>query len=209
MSVKLFADRTPPLLLDGHIVHFSKEYSTGEVVIYGDKYYRVSNPQQVKFVRYYIIPDADYVDVTLSNAASGTENIYPYQANELNEILIGIEGDSVLMYPIMPSPDRYMQELGYTGMSPSVGDTTKMYLGCLTEVDSPVKEKKFRVCFVKDEVPMVLRLYIDSGEAYEKVMLHFLVNRCSLQHLTVPTEDQKKVARRILRYSEIKKRGGV
>jgi len=208
MSVKLFSDKTPPLLLDGHVVHFSAGFNTGEVARYGDKFFRITNPQQVKFERYYIIPDADYVDVTLNNSASGSENIYPYQLDELNEILIGIEADDTLVYPIMPSPDRYVQQLAYTGMVPSVSDTTKRYLGCLTELDSPFDEMKFRVCFVKDEVPMVLRLYVDSGEAYEKVRLQFLVNRCTLKDLEYPTTEQKSRARKILRYTEIKKGGG-
>jgi len=207
MSFKLFADKTPPLLLDGHFVHFSAKFDTGEVAQYQNKYFRIANPQQVTFTRYWIIPNADYVDVTLNNAASGAENLYPYQLDEFNEILIGIENESVLVYPIMPSPDRYMGELAYTGMVPSHSNTTRRYLGCYTEKDTPKDEKKFRVCFVKDEVPMVLRLYVDSGEDYEKVMLHFLVNRCTLQKLEAPTEEQKARARTILRYSEIKKGG--
>ena len=208
MSVKLFSDKTPPLLLDGHVVQFSEGFNTGEVARYGNKFFKIANPQQVKFERYYIIPDADYVDVTLNNSASGSENIYPYQLDELNEILIGIEADSTLMFPIMPSPDRYVQQLAYTGMVPSVSDTTKRHLGCLTEKDSPFDEMKFRVCFVKDEVPMVLRLYVDSGEAYEKIRLQFLVNRCTLKDLTAPTQEQKSRARKILRHTEIKKGGG-
>jgi len=210
MSVKLFSDKTPPLLLDGHVVHFSEGFNTGEVARYGDKFFRITNPQQVKFERYFIIPEAndDYVDVTLNNSASGSENIYPYQADELNEILIGIESDAVLVYPIMPSPDRYVQQLAYTGMVPSVTDATRKYLGCLTEIDTPFDEMKFRVCFVKDEVPMVLRLHINSGEAYDKVRLQFLVNRCTLKDLEFPTDTQKSRARKILRYSEIKKGGG-
>ena len=208
MSVKLFSDNTPPLLLDGHVVLFSEGYETGEVAKYGGKYFRIANPQQIKFERYFIIPDADYVDVTLNNSASGSENIYPYQMDELNEVLIGIKADDTLVYPIMPSPDRYVQQLSYTGMIPSVTNTTKRYLGCLTETDTPFDEMKFRVCFVKDEVPMVLRLYVDSAEAYEKIRIQFLVNRCTLKDLEVPTDTQKSRARKILRYSEIKKGGG-
>ena len=207
MSVRLFSDKTPSLLLDGFFVHFSVGYNTGEVAQYGNKYYRIANPQQVIFTRYYIIPQNDYKDITLSNSSSGSENIYPYQYDELNEVLIGIECENVLVYPIMPSPDRYMNELAYTSMIPSPSDTTRRYLGCYTQKDSPKDEMKFRMCFVKDEVPAVLRLYVDSGEAYEKVMLHFLVNRCTLQKLDAPSEEQKARARTILRYSEIKKGG--
>jgi len=207
--IKLFSDKAPSLLLDGYIIQFGDGYNTGEVAKFGGRYYKVKNPQQVRYTRYYIIPDSDYIDVNLSNASSGTENLYPYQANELNEILLGIEADGTIVYPIIPAPDRYFQQLGYTGMIPSITDSTKRYLGCLTQDDTTKDNMRFRMCFVKDEDPMVLRCYVDSGQSYEKILLHFLVNRCTISKLDVPTESQKAKARRILRYSELKKGGGM
>jgi len=208
--IRLFT-QTPNLLLEGHIVHFSEGYRTGETVPFADNYFQVTNPQQISFDRYYILPSADYKDVDLSNANTGAENLYPNSVDELYEVLFGFMGKT-LVYPIIPSPDRHFQKLGYTGMIPAMTDTTKRYLGCYKEHDTPYNEPKLRLTFVKNLDPMLLRTYIDAAldASYpqEKVIFGFLINRCTIVKLDAPTPDQKMKARRILHYTELKKKGG-
>ena len=201
--IRLFTD-TPKLLLNEHIVHFSDKYRTGETERYANQYFKVTNPQQVSYDRYYILYQNDYVDVDLHNASSGTENLYPESVDEMYEILLGIEGDS-LIYPIIPSPDRHFEKLGYTGMIPDSSSTTKRYLGCYKPEDSPYETPRLRLTFVKNLDPMILRTYIDSPKSYEKVTFRFIINRCTIKKLDRPSPDQMSIARKILHYSELKK----
>lgn len=201
--IRLFT-KTPSLLLNSHIVHFSEKYRTGETDRYANQYFMVTDPQQVSYDRYYILYQNDYVDIDLHNASSGTENIYPEAVDELYEVLLGIEGD-VLTYPIIPSPDRHFQKLGYTGMIPDSSDDTKRYLGCYKESDIPYESLRLRLTFVKNLDPMILRIYIDSPKDYEKAVIRFLINRCRIKKLERPTPEQMSIARKILHYSELKK----
>lgn len=208
--IRLFT-QTPNLLLQGHIVHFSEGYRTGETEKFADHYYSIQNPQQISYDRYYILPSTDFLDVDLSNATTGTENLYPHSVDELYEILFGFSGKA-LVFPIIPSPDRHFQKLGYTGMIPDRTDTTLRYLGCYKEHDTPYGEAKLRFTFVKNLDPMLLRTYIDAAVdalfPQEKVIFGFLINRCTIVKLDAPTPDQKMKARRILHYTELKKKGG-
>ena len=201
--IRLFTD-TPKLLLNDHIVHFSEKYRTGETERYANHYFRVTNPQQISYDRYYILYQNDYIDVDLHNASSGTENLYPDSVDEMYEVLMGIEGDS-LTYPIIPSPDRHFEKLGYTSMIPDSSDDTKRYLGCYKPEDSPYLTPRLRFTFVKNLDPMLLRTYIDSAKAYEKVTFRYIINRCTIKKVDHPSHEQMSIARKILHYSELKK----
>lgn len=205
--IRLFTE-TPRLLQHGHIVRFSEKFDVGEVAKYAGNYYRVSDPQQISYDRWFILPNGpdnsdDYKDVDLSNASSGTENIYPHDVNEIYEVLFGFTGDA-LIYPIIPTPDRHFQKLGYTGMLPDVTSATKRYLGSYKEKDTPYETPRLRLMLVKDIDAMILRIYADAGKDYEKVVFGFLINRCRIFQIT-PTPEQRTVAREILHYSELKK----
>lgn len=210
--LKLFTE-TPKLLMNEHIVYFSEKFHTGEVARYAGNFYKVTNPQQVSYDRYYILPGTgnDYLDVDLSNAASGTENLYPHAENELYEVLFGYSGKA-LIYPIIPAPDRHFAKLGYTGMLPDVTNATRMYLGCYKNHDTPYETPKLRMMFVKDLDALILRTRVDAPvnptaanvNSYEKIVFGFLINRCSITKIT-PNPEQASRARKILHYSELKK----
>lgn len=196
--------QTPKLLLDGHIVSFSSKY-TGETERFAGRYFIVDNPQQVAYTRYYTLPDADYKDIDLSNASTGKENLYPDSVDEIYEILLSFRQGDYLVYPIMPSPDRYFYKLGYAGMIPDRTNATKMYLGAWKYEDSPFYDPMIRLTFVKDLTPMILRTYIDSTDDYEKVTMRFLINRCTIRELKDPTPEERSIARHVYYYTELKK----
>ena len=208
--IKLFTD-VPRFLQEKHIVHFSSEFKA-ETADLANNYYRISNTQQVSFDRHYILPSGsnppaggvtnDYKDITLSNAATGKENIYPDTENELYEVLVGFEGD-VLAFPMIPG-SRHFYKLAYTGMLPDATDNTKRYIGPWKKVDSPYYNPKLRLCFVYKLTPLKLRLYVDSADQYEKVILRFLINRCNIQKIT-PTSEEVSKARLVKYYSELGK----
>lgn len=204
----------PKFLQDGHIVYFSPAFDVAKVREYAGKYFMISEPQVVSYDRSYIIPRTNYVDIDLHNSAT-TESIYPYHGMELSEVLMAYRGQNMLIYPIIPPPDWYMNKLGYTGKIPRITDTDLRYLGCYKEADSYYDEEepeetvmKIRFMFLPDLVALVLRAYNDSASAHEKLVIHFLINRCSLEELPSPTEEQKRVARQVLYYTELKKGGG-
>ena len=196
-----------------HIVHFSDKFETGEVARYAGHYYKISNPQQISYDRYYILPGTgnDYLDVDLSNSPAGSENIYPYSEHELNEVLFGYSGKA-LIYPIIPAPDRHFQKLGYTSMLPDVTHATRMYLGCYKDHDTPYETPKLRMMFVKDLDSLILETRVDAPvnptaadtNSYEKIVFGFLINRCTITKIT-PNPEQASRARKILHYSELKK----
>lgn len=204
--IRLFT-KTPSLLLDSHIVHFSKEYNRGETAKFAGNYYKITNPQQVSYDRNFILPRADFLDVDLHNASTGTINLYPDSVDEIYEVLFGFEGKAMI-YPIIPSPDRHFQKLGYPSMIPNRADATLRYLGGYKENDTPYDEKKLRLTFVKDLDPMLLRIYIDAAAdalfPHEKVIFGFLVNRCTIEKI-VPTPEERSKARNVLHYTELKK----
>ena len=209
--IRLFGYQ-PPLLLDGHIIHVSTKFKSGNTAMYADKYYVVDQPQQVSYDRSYILPTADYRDIDLSNG-TGTwqEGMMPNDTNEIYEILFGFSGEQTLVYPMVPS-SRYFQKLGYTGMSPLTTSATTRYLGCWKEQDCPYRPDNpenssfnVRLMFLKDNEPVILRTYIDSAATFEKVAMHFLVNRCTIRELHSPTTEEKNKARNILHWSELKK----
>jgi hypothetical protein len=207
-------NHTPSLLLDGHIIHVSAKFASGNTAQFADKYYVIDNPQQVPYDRWYVLPTADYRDVDLSNG-TGTwqESIMPYEVSEINEVLFCFSGHQTLVYPMVPSA-RYFQKLSYSGMSPLPTNTTLRYLGCWKETDcyydqnDPKNTTMFvRMMFLKDIEPVILRTYIDSENTFEKVVMHFLINRCTIKSLPNPTAEEKRVARKILHWSELKKGG--
>ena len=209
--IKLFVD-TPRLLQEGHIVHISKEFRA-DTKDFADKYFRIYNPQQVAFDLHWILPSGsnppaivgvadDYKDVILSNAETGKENLYPDTETELNEILVGFAGD-VLVHPMIPG-SRYFHKLAYTGMIPELTDDVKRYIGPWKPVDSPYYEPKLRFSFLYKLTPLKLRLYVDSPNTYEKVIIRLLINRCDIEKIT-PTQEEISKARQVKYYTELSK----
>ena len=209
--IKLFVD-TPRLLQEGHIVYISKEFRA-DTKDFAGKYFRISNPQQVCYDLDWILPSGsnppaavgiadDYKDIVLSNAATGKENLYPDTETEINEILVGFEGD-VLVHPMIPG-SRYFHKLAATGMIPELTDATKRYIGPWKPVDSPYYNPRLRFTFLYKLTPLKLRLYVDSPATYEKVVIRFLINRCDIERIT-PTADEISKARKVKYYTELSK----
>lgn len=207
--IKLFTD-VPRLLQERHIIHFSPEFRKGDTKDFAGKYYRINNTQQVSFDRHWILPSAinppaggtanDYKDIILSNAASGKENIYPDVEGEMYEILVGFE-EGVLVYPQIPG-SRYFYKLSYSDMLPDPSNTTKRYIGPWKATDSPYYAPRLRLTFIYKLTPLKLRLYVDSADQYEKVIIRFLVNRCNIEQIT-PTPEEVSKARLVKYYSEL------
>ncbi|MCK4329907.1 hypothetical protein KAX02_08695 [candidate division WOR-3 bacterium] len=209
--IKLFTE-TPRLLQEKHIVKFSDEFRKGDTADFAGKYYRISNTQQVSFDRHWIIPSGvnppaggvanDYKDIVLSNAASGKENLYPDVENEIYEVLVGF-GEGFLAYPQIPG-SRYFYKLGYSDMLPDPTNTTKRYIGPWKASDSPYYNPCLRLSFIYKLTPLKMRLYVDSADEYEKVIIRFLINRCNIERIT-PTPEEVSKARLVRYYSELGK----
>ena len=88
-------------------------------------------------------------------------------------------------------------------MVPNVTSATLRYLGARKPEDSPYDDKRIFMYSVKDLEPLILRLLVDNGVAWEKMVLGLVVNKCYLKQIT-PTAEQLAKAKKIDYYTELR-----
>jgi len=78
------------------------------------------------------------------------------------------------------------------------------YLGAYDEISTPYANPRLRLHVVKDQEPMILRIYNDSFES-DKIVLRALVNKCKLAEISEAevTNEIKAVARDIFWYTDL------
>ncbi|GAH43252.1 unnamed protein product [marine sediment metagenome] len=70
--------------------------------------------------------------------------------------------------------------------------------------DSPYDEKRIFTYSVKDLEPLFLRVYVDLGVVFEKIVIGLLVNKCLLRHIPSPTAEMMAKAKKIDYYTELR-----
>jgi len=98
---------------------------------------------------------------------------------------------------------EYVHRLEQAGMVPNVASATLRYLGARKPEDSPYDDKRIFTYSVKDLEPLILRLLVDNGVAWEKMVLGLVVNKCYLKEI-VPTSEQLARAKKIDYYTELR-----
>lgn len=191
----------PKLLQEGYFVRFPDNWPAELSNIRG-KTFQVNVTNQVPYDLSYIIPSDDYRDVDLSNAASG-ENLYPENINTLYEVVIGFKPGNYMTHIYVPAGEA-VSRLEQASMNPSVASATLRYLGAIKPSDSPYDDKRLFLYFIKNVEPMIFRLFVDTGQDFEKCVLGITVNKCRLAQLASPTPDQQRLAKVIKYYSELR-----
>jgi len=191
----------PKLLQEGHFVRFTDVWPDTMKEVKG-KFLQIEKTNQVPYDLSYIIPSADYKDIDISNATGG-ENIYPVNSRTLYETLIGFRPGNYLVHFYIPAGE-YVHRLEQAGMVPDVASTTRKYLGARKPEDSPYDDKRIFSYSVKDLEPLILRAYVDTGIDYEKVVLGLLVNKCYLKQIPSPTPEQRRLAKVLRFYTELR-----
>ncbi|MBU0847399.1 hypothetical protein KKH23_09475 [Patescibacteria group bacterium] len=145
---------------------------------------QVLKQQQVKHELSWIIKEACYKDVNLSNDDAG-EKLYPDVADNIYEVLIGFKPGNYLCHVFFPA-EYPIYRLDYPDMSPLISSASLKYLGAIKPEDSPVDNPIFKLYLVFKLKPIILRLYADDGVDYEKISLELTVNRCLMQEGVLP-----------------------
>lgn len=188
----------PKIILPDWWVKFSPAFPDTLDHIKG-RTFRVTKQQQVDYELSWIIKEACYKDVNLSNEDAG-EKLYPDISNNLYEVLIGFKPGNYFCQVYFPA-DYPIYRLDHPDMSPLTSSASKKYLGAIKPSDSPVDNPTFKLYLVFKLKPIILRLYADDGVDYEKISLEFTINRCLMQEGVPPPEVKPKP---ILYLDEIK-----
>jgi len=190
----------PKLLQEGYYVRFTDQWPLTLPHVKG-KFFQVEKTNQVPYDITRIIPGGNYTDIDLSNATGG-ENIYPENTKTLYETILGFKPGNYLVHFYIPSGE-YVHRLEQAGMVPNVASATLRYLGARKPEDSPYDDKRIFMYSVKDLEPLILRLLVDNGVAWEKMILGLVVNKCYLKQIT-PTAEQLARAKKIDYYTELR-----
>jgi len=196
-----FSVVTPPKLLqEGYLVYFSGDWpSTHEA--HREKLFRINAVNTFSYVRPYIIAEEGSRSVDFSNG-SGTyqESLYPENNNTLEEVLLGFkEGNFITHWEIPSGKNIHMLE--YAQMYPDLTDATRRYLGIKTAKDSPFDDPRIKLYFIKDLAPLIMKLYVLPGVDYEKIVVGLTINKCHIEEIAAPTDEQMLKAK-VIRYFE-------
>jgi len=179
-------------------IKFTDAWQLGDV---SDKLFNIKVSNQVTYVIHEIIPVNDEILIDLSNGTATSKNLYPTAVNWLYEINIGFRPGNYMVYVQVPV-GTYMDRLHEASMRPNVGNVTMRYLGAFKPEDSPSGDKRLFIYAVRDLEPIILETYVDSGSDFEKVVMDIVVNKCELEEIVNPTQDQLRKALEISYYTE-------
>jgi len=188
--------QTPEFLQPNHYVKFEsdRDIFCGASHIPANSYWKVVITQQITFTRTFIIPSGEKKTLPWDNNADYTNylNLYPESNDTLYEILVGLKGGkNVLVYPIIPS-EHYINKLESPYLEVSLSDEIKRQMSPLRVYDSPANEPKFMVWTVKDMETFYTRIY-NEGSDYEKLIMHFIVNRCKIEQVDYVPEKYRVI----------------
>jgi hypothetical protein len=175
----------PALLQPGYYVQFSDSWPGNLSVTYQDKkgatrgiFAQISRTNQVPYDLSYIIPSGDFRDVDFSNLLSTfNENLYPQNPITLYQTQIGFKRGNFLAIRYIPAGE-YVSRLEQANMVPNVTSATLRYLGAIKWQDSPYYDKRFYFYSVYNMEPFILRLFVDNGVDFEKVVMGLTINKC-------------------------------
>jgi len=191
----------PKLLQEGYYVYFTKAWPAEFSAISG-KLFQIAETNQIPYDIHHIIPANDFRDVDLSNAAGG-ENLYPESVNTLYETVAGFKPGNYLAQVYIPAGEN-LSRLEQASMFPNVTSVTLRYLGQRTPTDSPYDDKRIFMYFVRNLEPLIFRMFVDTGVDFEKVVIGFMINKCRLSLIKIPTPEQERLAKVIRYYSELR-----
>lgn len=187
-------------LQQGHFVTFTDQWPDTLSFVKG-KSFQIERVNQVPHDLHYIIPSGDYKDVDISDSDDG-EKIYPKNTKTLYEIAVGFKPAN-LLYELFIPAGEYAQRLEHASMVPTLSSTTLKYLGAFKPEDSPYDDKRLFFYAIYNLEPLIMRLYVDTGIDYDKIIMGLTVNKCYLKEMALNPE-QARLAKRILYYSELR-----
>jgi hypothetical protein len=173
----------PRILLPGYWVKFSDKFPDYLSHVKG-KAFQIDRQVQVTYELSWIIREACYKDINLSNEDTG-QKLFPDVADNLYEMLIGFKPGNYYIIPYFPA-DQPIYRLDYPTQTPLVSDSALKYLGTIKPADSPVENPTFKLYLVYELKPVILRIVADDACDYTKITWEILINRCHMVEGKVP-----------------------
>ena len=192
----------PKLLQEGYYVKFTDLWPKTLAANVSGKCFQIEKTNHVPYDLKYILPTNDFRDVNLANVDGG-ENLYPEGLKTLYEIALGFKPGNYLTHFFAPAAEA-ISRLEQAGMTPDVTHATRRYLGARKPEDSPYHDKRIFIYTVKGLEPMIMRLFVDTGIAFEACILGLIVNKCRLVEITNPSHEQLRLARKVFYYTELR-----
>ena len=192
--IRLFTE-TPKLLQPGDYVKFVGKDFTDEVR--AGEMFKITRVQQITYDYAVILPPSDTTLIDLSEE-SGI-GLYPTNSNSLFEILVGLKGGKEMLLYIQIPAGKYLGRLEKAELYPNPVNPLLRYISPITVDDTPYTEPKLRIHTIKDFEPIIFQIYND-GSDYEKLVFHFLINRCYMERLTPEEAAKVEKYREILHY---------
>lgn len=189
----------PKLLQEGFLVRFTQVWPETLSFVSG-KTFEIQKTNVVPYDLHYIIPGNDFRDVDISNQAGG-ENLYPTSTKTLYQMAVGFKPANALCILYIPAGE-YAKRLEQASMVNNLTLPTLRYLGAIKPEDSPYDDKRLFIYSVYHLEPLIMRLYVDAGVLFDKVVLGLDINKCYLKELPRPTPEQLAKAKVIQYYSE-------
>jgi len=190
----------PKYLQEGYFVTFTDKWPDSLSWVKG-KSFVIEKTNQVPYDLHYIIPSNDYRDVDISNSSDG-EKIYPENTKTLYQIGVGFKPANLLCELFIPAGE-YSQRLEYASMVPTLSSSTLKYLGAFKPEDTPYDDKRLFFYAVYKLEPLIMRLYVDTGIDYDKIIAGLLVNKCYMRQVVL-TPEQARHSEVIRYYSELR-----
>lgn len=214
MPVASVSPGFPSLLQEGYYVKFSDAWPpTLNNVTYLDatgqtrgKFFQIQVTNQVSYDLSYKIPANDFRDVDFSNNLTGfNENLYPNNTKTLYETVIGFKPCNALIYFFIPAGE-YVNRLEQPQMVPPAAlpfSPTLRYMARKPE-DSPYTDKRIYFYSVYQMDALIMRLFVDNGVDFDKVVTGLTVNKTYLTEIAPQnvTDSQRAKAKLIRYYTE-------
>lgn len=167
----------PRVLLPNHWIKFSDKFPDYLDHVRG-KSFKIDRQVQVTYELSWIIKEATYLDINLSNEDTG-KKLYPDAGDNLYEMIIGFKPGNYYVIPYFPA-DQPIYRLDYPTMTPLLSDAALKYLGTIKPTDSPVENPRFKLYLIYNLKPVILRIVADDSVDYEKITWEIMVNRCHM-----------------------------
>lgn len=168
------------LLKAGDLLRFDGAWGT----TYQDKVFRITSAVNTQRVRQIALSAPD-VQTVVDIDAIGLNPEHELFAYELR---VGVSRGLIKLFLRWPS-NNFTRQVQDPNFQINPGDVDLKLIGFSDSISSPVEDPRFRIIWIKDQLPSFVAL-ADSGSAaipmFQKIVLRFVLNILGLEQETDP-----------------------
>lgn len=165
----------------GDIIGFTDRWPDSLSHIRG-KNFKIAQTAQIPYAIDFKLPGNKYLDVDISNATD-KQKLYPETEDVIYELLLGFKPFNGFIQFYFPA-ETAVHRLDYVDMIPSISDANKRYIGAIEPKDSPADDPRLKLILPAKLDPLILRIYTNPSEEYEKVIWVMTINKCKIEKTT-------------------------